>query len=143
VTRVDFYVLRSTAASEIQRTACRIAEKAYRLGQKVFLHTASENSAREVDQLLWVFRDGSFIPHELADSDDAGHTPVVIGHDREPDPAHRDLLINLADEVPLFFSRFERVAEIVGGEETQKSNGRERFRFYRDRGYSLNTHELG
>jgi len=143
VTRVDFYVLRSANASETQRTACRIAEKAYRLGQKVYLHTGSQQSAESVDQLLWVFRDGSFVPHDLADSTSAGSTAVVIGHDREPDPAHRDLLINLADEVPLFFSRFERVAEIVGGDEQQRIIARERFRFYRDRGYSLNTHELG
>jgi len=68
---------------------------------------------------------------------------VIIGQGEEPDPEHRDLLINLSDQVPLFFSRFERVAEIVGGNEAARKQARERFRFYRDRGYPLNSHELG
>jgi len=142
VTRVDFYVLKSQAGGETHKTACRIAEKAYRLGQKVYLHTDSAEGASALDQLLWVFRDGSFVPHELADSGAAPGSPVLIGHDREPDPDHRDVLVNLAGQVPSFFSRFERVVEIVGGDHGQRSLARERFRFYRDRGYPLDTHEL-
>jgi DNA polymerase-3 subunit chi len=143
VTRVDFYVLGEAASGDGQRTACRIAEKAYRLGQKIYVHTSSPQSAAFLDDFLWTFRDGSFVPHALAGSEAATISPVIIGQGQDPDPAHRDLLINLADEVPLFFSRFERVAEIVAGDESTRKMARERFRFYRDRGYPLNTHELG
>lgn len=143
MTRVDFYILAEQASGDGARTACRIAEKAYRLGQRIFLHTDSAQSAASIDDQLWTYRDGSFIPHAIAGSEAAGKSPVIIGHGIEPDPEHRDLLINLADQVPLFFSRFERVVEIVAGDETTRGQARERFRFYRDRGYPLNTHELG
>lgn len=143
MTRVDFYILAEQASGDDVRTACRIAEKAYRLGQRIFLHTDSALSAASLDDQLWTYRDGSFIPHAIVGSEAAADSPVIIGHGEEPDPDHRDLLINLADQVPLFFSRFERVAEIVGGNETNRKQARERFRFYRDRGYPLNTHELG
>jgi DNA polymerase-3 subunit chi len=65
----------------------------------------------------------------------------LLGHGDAPDD-HADLLINLADEVPLFFSRFDRVAEIVSGENADRDLARDRYRFYRDRGYSLKTHKI-
>jgi DNA polymerase-3 subunit chi len=143
MTRVDFYVIQ--AGSEHQRGvfACRLAEKAWRLGLGIYVHTPSSADTRRVDDLLWTFRDGSFVPHlplaDAASADPAGTTPVLVGHGDEPGPNH-ELLINLAEDVPLFFSRFDRVAEVVGPEGAERA--RERFRFYRDRGYELNTHKL-
>ena len=52
------------------------------------------------------------------------------------------MLINLALAPPPFFSRFERLAEIVGAEAADAAAGRERYRFYRERGYELRTHNL-
>lgn len=142
MTRIDFYILGEQLSGDGDHTACRITEKAYRLGQKIFLHTDSPQAASSLDNLLWVFRDGSFIPHAVTGSEGADLSPVLIGQGEEPDPEHRDLLINMAGEVPLFFSRFERVAEIVAGDEATRARARERFRFYRDRGYPMHTHEL-
>ena len=139
MTQVDFYILEEKAPRSRALFACRLAEKAFGLGHRVYLHTGSEGAARELDDLLWTFRDGSFLPHVLAgDGEDA---PVHIGHGTEPGEGFH-LLINLGPEVPSFFSRFERVAEVVDGDETQKARGRERFRFYKDRGYPLETHKL-
>ena len=56
--------------------------------------------------------------------------------------AETDLLINLADEIPMFFSRFQRVVEVVSEDKQSRESGRNRFRFYRDRGYDLRTHQL-
>ena len=66
---------------------------------------------------------------------------VTIGHDWEPE-GECEVLINLDSDVPLFFSRFERVAEILDQDPQTRQKGRERYRFYRDRGYDLNTHEI-
>jgi DNA polymerase-3 subunit chi len=52
------------------------------------------------------------------------------------------VLINLAGSVPEFFSRYQRVAELVDGNEQRRTQGRERFRFYRDKGCELHTHQL-
>ena len=50
------------------------------------------------------------------------------------------MLINLGSDVPTFFGRFDRVAEIVL--DPERDLGRERYRHYRDRGYPLQHHEL-
>lgn len=141
MTRVDFYILDQQAGRP--QFACRLAEKAVLQGHRVYIHTADEQAAQELDRLLWTFSDGSFLPHALAASEPADSlAPVHIGHGQEP-LDHDQVLINLADEIPLFFSRFERVAEIVDGDQGAREQARERFRFYRERGYELNSHSLG
>jgi DNA polymerase III subunit chi len=55
------------------------------------------------------------------------------------DIAHYDLLINLDEQWPPFFARFERLVEIVGTDEDNKALARQRYKFYKERGYPLNT----
>lgn len=140
MTRVDFYILGDGAKADRYLTACRLAEKAWGLGHKVHIHAASREEATRMDEKLWTFRDGSFVPHEIVAE---GEPPcsVTIGDGWEPS-GECEVLINLAPDVPPFFSRFERVAEIIDRDDPARQAGRERFRFYRDRGYDLNTHEL-
>ena len=144
MTDIDFYILDNDMPLARERMACRLAEKVYRLGRSVFIHTASATDSHRLDDLLWTFRDGSFVPHTLAGQviepqTSEAATPVMIGHDENP-PDFSDVLINLSTEVPLFFSRFDRVTEIIGRQD--KASGRERFRFYRDRGYPLKSHNI-
>ncbi len=143
MTRITFYLGADESARARHLLACRIAEKAWRTGHEVYIHTASPDVTSEMDELLWTFRDGAFVPHVLAGTDD-DPARVVIGHDPEqPGSREHDVAINLSDEVPVFFGRFHRLAEVVAGDPEQRRLARERYRFYRDRGYSLETHELG
>ncbi|MCO6412701.1 MAG: DNA polymerase III subunit chi [Thiogranum sp.] len=141
MTRIDFYVLADDSAQAREQFACRLAEKAWRLGHRVYIHTASEEQTRQLDDLLWTFQQNSFLPHSLYR--EAGDTPppVLLAHDAEPD-ASSQVLINLAPEVPLFFSRFERVAELVNPQAEIRQEGRNRYSFYKERGYPLHTHEI-
>jgi len=45
--------------------------------------------------------------------------------------------------MPSYFSRFRRVVEIVTRDSDDRALARDRFRFYRDRGYEITTHDLG
>lgn len=138
MTKVDFYIL---GAGSSEKMACRLAEKAYGLGNRVYIHTETEEQATQMNNLLWTFRDGSFVPHEPYQSGVASESPVQIGYHESPE-TNCDVLINLSSQVPLFFSRFLRVAELIAPSPDAKTHGRERFRFYRDRGYPLDTHEV-
>lgn len=148
MTRIDFYIIENPVSQAEQTLTCKLVDKAYNMDNVVYVHAADANQAQQLDQLLWTFRDGSFIPHVLHSEPNPALLnlcPVVIGPhpaQQEPPEHHHDVLINLHPEVPGFFSRFERVAEIIGPDEIQREAGRERFRFYRDRGYALETHKL-
>ena len=95
-----------------------------------------------LDDLLWTFRQNSFLPHGQYGCDEQEDCAIVIGHQSDAPHIGKDVLINLATDVPLFFSQFERVAEMINEDDSQKQHGRDRYRFYRDRGYELNTHQL-
>ena len=141
MTRIDFYVLKGKQEHDRQVFACRLAEKAYKLGNQVYIHTRSAEQQQQMNDILWSFRADSFVPHQIIDDNDTSHCPVLIGHNVKP-PRLMDLLINLDDEQPMFFSQFERLAEIIDDAETTKLAGRQRFQFYKQRGYELNTHQL-
>jgi DNA polymerase-3 subunit chi len=138
--RVDFYILGGAARAAPQRVACRLAEKAWLMGHRVFIATGSEAMTRQLDDLLWTYRQDSFTPHGTYPGQSGDEPPILIG-DRDA-PPHAEVLINLSDAVPPFHERFVRVAELVGADEAARRAGRDRFRFYRDRGYDLHTHSL-
>jgi len=141
MTQVDFYILQDERPDSRSLFTCRLTEKAFKQGHQVYINTASGQQLRKLDDMLWTFRDGSFLPHGLYEANAGNTHPVLLGHAVEPE-GPSDVLVNLSNDVPSFFSRFARVAELVGGDEAQRENARERYRFYKDRGYTLNTHTL-
>lgn len=138
MTRIDFYVLTDVDIAALYRFSCRLSAKAIGAGQGVVLHAPDETVAREVDELLWEYPEDRFIPHGLAGTAGSAGAPVVLTF--EPPTEYDRLLVNLTPGVPEFFGRFDRVAEVVV-EQTRKA-GRERYRFYRDRGFPLHHHEI-
>jgi DNA polymerase-3 subunit chi len=139
VARVDFYVLDRVDEHARYMLACRLAEKAYRLKNTVYIHTENQADAERLDQLLWTFRDGSFVPHDFAA--DGVTTPITIGCESDT-VTPRDLLINLCDEIPKFAESFPRIAELISCDEDCKSKGRKRFAEYRENGNDLKTHNV-
>lgn len=141
MTRIDFYVLPAAGRGNRYQLACRVADKAHRKGHRVVIHVASDEEARHLDRLLWTFDDQSFVPHTLLGKGDPALNPILIGDARDASDEH-DVLINLAMEVPGCFARFGRLAECVDNGPGVREAGRERYRFYRDRGYPLALHEI-
>lgn len=141
MTRVDFYLINNAMDGRQDAAVCKLTHKAFRLGHRVYILTPDHDHAQRLDRLLWIFSAGSFIPHGLSAESASADMPVLIGYD-EPPASHEDVLIQLAPQVPECFSRFQRVAEVVNGADEHKALARERFRFYRDRGYVLQTHNI-
>ena len=143
MTRIDFYVAQPNSRFDRYLLACRIAIKAHQAKHRVFIHTVEPDEIRHLDRLLWTLDDMSFIPHGVIGQADPAMNPILIGDvgTTVPDQAF-DVLINLAPEVPDFFSRFERLVECVDQDAQITARSRERYRFYRDRGYALKMHNM-
>ncbi|WP_244814100.1 DNA polymerase III subunit chi [Caballeronia sp. Lep1P3] len=137
MTRIDFH----TNVGDSLAYACRLARKAYASGRSVVVLAQPERLAA-FDEQLWTFAPLEFVPHCMAKSALAQETPVVLASDLDDVP-HHQVLVNLGAPVPAQFARFERLVEIIGDEADELSAGRERFRFYRDRGYAIETHKQG
>lgn len=106
------------------------------------LHTDDARQAEMIDDLLWTWKQGSFIPHEIQSDSISADCPIVINYMPDLKTDMHDVLINMAREIPLFFSHFERVTEIVDQDEETRQVARQRYRFYQDRGYPLESHEI-
>ncbi len=143
MTRVSFYILKGSEEQERQSFACRLAEKAFKMGNHIYIHTDNAAYAQQLDQALWSFRADSFVPHQLINDRAQQSDQILIGHTSNKPPRLMDLLINIASgEQPTFFSQFERVVELINDDAKIKADGRNRYTFYKHRGYELETHKI-
>ena len=139
MTKVGFYVVQAANPEQRLLVAARLADKAFKRGHQVFVNATDEAQAKALDELMWSFRPSSFLPHGLAG--EAHSEDIAIGWDNDP-RSHNDLLINLKLEIPKFFSRFNRVAEVVTQDAESLAILRKSWVFYKDRGYQLEKHDL-
>jgi DNA polymerase-3 subunit chi len=137
LTQIDFYF---NVENKLQ-TACTLSAKAYARGMKVLAYCADAEASQKFSRLLWTAPATGFVPHCAPADPLAPVTPVIVDHEGA-NLLHDDVLINLRAEWPPFFSRFQRLVEIVSLDEEDCGRARERFRFYRDRGYAIQTHDL-
>ena len=136
---VDFYVLNQSVPDGKLRAACRLARKAVAQGYTAYVRIADSQTAARLDDLMWTFDQGSFVPHAR---DGGGEpAPVVIGPNA-PGETPPDLLISLADQVPEHLDAYRRIAEIVDHTDTERQLARERYKVYKDRGCQLETHHI-
>jgi len=146
--RVDFYVLKSAAARQRWAFACRLTEKAYLKDLRIVIVIDTLADAQALDELLWTFNERSFIPHKVC-LDDQSVDPATAVHltvetalpAADLVPA-ADLLVNLAQRLPVEFQRYPRIAEIIDADEERRRLGRERFKVYRDLKLPLETHQI-
>lgn len=137
MTQIDFYF----HVEDKLRTACTLSAKAYARGLRVLAYCADHEAGQKFSRLLWTAPPIGFVPHCTAGDKLAAVTPIIVDCEGT-DPAHDNVLLNLRHELPPFFSRFQRLVEIVSIDEEDRRQARDRFKFYRDRGYEIRSHDL-
>lgn len=137
MTRVDFIFNVERKVDQ----AILVMQTQLKKGRQITVHVADEEEAAALDETLWTYDAASFLPHCMVTHDAAAETPVLI-HWQQQVLLQHDVLVNLQAITPTFFSRFTRLVEIVGRNDTDKQQARERFKFYRDRGYEINSYDI-
>lgn len=145
MTKVNFYKVQGDLEAVLALT-CRLVERAWQQDTEVLIHTDDEQTALRLSDTLWDWSASSFLPHRLqaigpekiqlhagpADTDDVEE---IIGE-------QHGLLVNLAEQTPRWFARFDILCEFVHGDEALLTSKRDRYRFYKDRGYPLQYHDM-
>lgn len=134
MTRIDFH---SNVSNKLGY-ACRLAYKAYSTQCQVVILTPDETALDALDKTLWTMTELDFIPHARVNDPIAAQSPIVLADQRATAFPHHQILINLTQNSLADFAQFERVIEIVSKEEQDIAAGRERYKFYKQRGYPLN-----
>jgi DNA polymerase-3 subunit chi len=136
--KIDFYILPDVPNALLQFT-CRLVEKAYRQKHRLYIHAMDQTQAHQIDEMLWTYREESFLPHNLYGEGPEPTPPIQIGFQSTPEK-HRDILINLNQAVPTFYQQFARLLELIPID--AQETGRERYKFYRTQGFDIQTHKL-
>ncbi|HEY4317142.1 MAG TPA: DNA polymerase III subunit chi [Herbaspirillum sp.] len=135
MTRIDFH---SNVADRLTYT-CRLVRKARVAQCRIVLLARDAEQQAALDEALWTFSATDFLPHATPAHPHADATPVILVADDAAELPHHHVLINLSGRTPAHFARFERMFEIISADEADKVAGRDRYRYYKDRGYPL-TH---
>lgn len=137
MTQIDFY----TYVDDKHQMVATLAGKALARQLRVTILTPDAPTTDKLDKLLWVQPPIGFLPHCRAHDRLAAVTPIILDHVAEP-VVHEQILLNLCDHYPPHFSRFERLIEIVGAGDEDRALARERYRYYRERGYEIRSHDM-
>ncbi len=139
---VIFYVLATESAIERQHFACKLIEKIYRDKKFCYVLTDSPQQSQQMDDFLWTFRAGSFVPHRLFQGEAAMQCNEIL-IDGEPIPENwLSIVINLSSQPPQQFARCDKIVEILDSSEHSRQLGRQRYRFYRQAGLEITTHNM-
>jgi DNA polymerase-3 subunit chi len=138
MTNIIFYRIKGDFNS-LLLFACKLVNKAYQKKISVLINTSEEGISKKIDEKLWSFDSVSFIPHDI---ESEPSSTIAINHELNPG-RHDQLLINLSDSsTPRWFSRFQKVIEIVYDEQEVINNKRKQYSFYQSRGYPITYHDL-
>lgn len=139
--RIDFYLTENEQPEAVWLVACRLLEKAYLAKHRVFVFCDNQQDAEKLDELLWTFKKESFVPHNLQGEGPEPPPPIQIGCNSEA-KGFNDILLNMSSQVPVNFSRFKRVMEIVPADEAGKVISREHYKLYKIQGHAIQTHPV-
>jgi DNA polymerase-3 subunit chi len=147
--RVDFYLLNQAHPQVLAHYTCRLLNKAYQAGLRLFVLTESAAQSAQIDALLWTSSDANFIPHAMIESPEAADplTKICIGHTMtgtqlQAEPPVFDMLVNLQNSLSLEGVQFDRVAELVSADEIHKRAARKRYAAWRDSGAEQHLHNI-
>ncbi|MFI3215461.1 MAG: DNA polymerase III subunit chi [Methylococcales bacterium] len=139
---LSFYILQSESLHDRYFFACRLIEKAYQNGQFCYVLMDTLAEAQTLDDMLWTFRVGSFIPHQiLTKAPPDIVSQVLIGVENAP-PAWRSIVFNLSKQLPINWESSTRILEILDNSESTKIAGRARYSAYKQAGATITTHKI-
>ncbi|MET0520056.1 MAG: DNA polymerase III subunit chi [Burkholderiaceae bacterium] len=139
MSQVNFY----TGVPERLAYLCRLLRKAQQSGARIGV-CGPAGLLDRLDAALWTFDPLEFVPHlrlreGQAPAPALSETPILLV-ERGADLPHREVLLNLALEMPEGFEQFGRVLEVVSADPQQMEAGRQRFRRYRELGHEVSHH---
>jgi DNA polymerase-3 subunit chi len=137
MTEVVFY----TGVVDELSFVTKLSEKILKVKRVARIATRDAAHSKEVSNYLWSHQPTKFIPHnvELNTSAD-DKTALDVSHDTKS--SNPDILINLTETPPDHFSSFNRLVEVVSTSKKAIEIARQRFKWYRDRGYKIKVFKM-
>ena len=139
---IDFYISSAPSIQASYAIVARLVAKAFQQQHRVYIHFDEPRQVEQVDGLLWSYNDISFLPHDIYQDTQASTSPIQLGCGAQAPQHHDDILINLARDIPQWHQQFQRILEVVYNDEQAKNTLRQHYSYYKNNGYSVQSHHL-
>lgn len=111
MTTVQFYHLTTTP---IERALPKLLEKAYSGGYRALVVAASDEQAEQLNQNLWTYEGGSFLPHGTAKDGDPELQPIFLSTTLA-NPNQATALFVTEGSVPPEPAAYKRIVDLFDG----------------------------
>ncbi len=122
------------------RVVCDVVENEFALGNKVIINVKDEEEGKTLDNMLWSWKQSSFIPHSFTASlSDSMKDPVLITTDISENLSYNTLILVNPSEVENF-NNYNTVIDFAEKyNPTKLETDRKRYKLYRDNKFTLET----
>lgn len=138
----QFYILPADDEqdwTQAERLACELCAAQWREGKRVLVACEDEAQALKLDDALWARDADTFVPHNLSGEITTYATPIELSWVGKRNSQRRDVLIVLQGDVPDYAVYFQQVFDFVPAADVPKAQARERYKQYRQLGFTLTT----
>ena len=140
--RITFYI----HVADLPSFTCQLAKKAYTSGERVLIWLTDETELKQYDQMLWSFEASSFLPHSiwsLSEPQPAKDKGILLAAGTNmPLVEAETVVLNLTD---IYWCNMrqqpQRVLELASHTEADLAKARNRFRVYREAGFSVEHYD--
>lgn len=139
---ITFYVLATDTEQARHTFACKLIEKIYRNAENCFVLTDNIEQAQVMDKQLWLFRAGSFVPHQIYIENQQFLTQTILIGYQANSTINSKIILNLSQQLPIFTENTQRILEVLDNNQDCKLAGRQRYRQYQQMGYTVLTHHI-
>ena len=145
MTRIDFYYDVKDILSFASRIARKLHyEKVIAVKHPMVIRCKNQSHCEEVGHSIHNFSKKDFLPCAEFSDERADLFPIILSTVSEV-PLWADdiiVLLNLDTKIETTFSSYSRVIEIVDQTELNRQKGRERYKYYKERGYEIFGHRV-
>ncbi len=114
MTQIVFYQLAGGSAHHMLPT---LLEKSRAQGWRAVIRTTNDEIVAQLDRMLWVYRDDSFLPHGCArDGSDAADQPIWLTTEPE-NPNKAEMLVLVDDAEAFALDSFKRCLYLFDGQD--------------------------
>ncbi|GAB6063503.1 DNA polymerase III subunit chi [Deferrisoma palaeochoriense] len=136
--RIDFFEVKGP---RWDLALCDTVERAYEAGLRVYVWAESQADARHLDDLLWEFREDSFVPHALWQGEERVEEPVAVGW-KPGNPNAATCLVLARDASPADLQGFDQVVDFAPVDLPDRVGpARARFKAFRAAGFDVRFHK--
>jgi len=139
--QVDFHF----NAPEKWPYVCRLLRKGSGQGKRMGVWVPEE-FLQSLNQSLWSLNASDFVSHCLATDSEImrNNSSIILGTDwlALKHCANLAIWVNLSPGCPVNFDQVDRLIEVVGPEENDKTSARARWKHYTQLGFTINRYDL-